>query len=155
MAAVGGTQTTKLLPHNFMAFFKQEAVYQGAATYLPNGHKLTLDFVSAGLDGYIATEVGYVINQIRSAISQRIGGWVEVTEAEYLAELKKKASPQPAQRGFRSLNAGMFQPQRGSSADEAAAVVAAIAAKPDPITPPTPEQMRLPARPRVGKMVKA
>lgn len=131
-----------------MARFKQESATTG--TYLPNGHRITLDFILDDTqDGYLSSDNGYVVNQIRQAIATRSGGWVEISEAEYEEALKKKVNPPSHIRNRRKLNAGMLQQSlRASPVDSVAAVVS----KPDPITVPKPEQMKLPARPMVGKL---
>lgn len=135
-----------------MALFKQQSALSGC--FLPSGHRINLDFILDDTgDGYLATENGYVVNQIRSAIKARNGGWVEVTQSDYDEAVKKKANPKPVRRGYRNLNAGMFQPQLSPAKVEGADSVAAIVAKPDPITVPTVEQLRV--KPRVGKMVPA
>lgn len=135
-----------------MAYFRQQSMYTGMTVGLPNGHKVSVDFVLEDTkEGYIASENGYVVNQIRTAINAHSGGWEEISEADYHEAVKKKANPAPAKsRGFRKLNAGMFQPNR---AGEGAAFAAAAAKKPEPIAVPKPEEMKLPPRPRVGKLV--
>jgi hypothetical protein len=136
-------------------WFRQDATREPTAL-LPNGQSIRLDFVEDEEQaGYLATANGYIINQIRAAIASHSGGWVEVTEADYLAALKKKLKPNPSwlkRQRARGLTAGVFQPREtgGLGAQSAEAIVAA---KPDPITVPTPEQLKLPPRPRVGKLV--
>jgi hypothetical protein len=129
-------------------WFKLEAA-NGLSVTLPSGHRLSVDFIDdETLDGYLASENGFIVNQIRSAIGERRGGWVEISQSDYDAAVKKKASP-PSKRSLRRLNAGMFQPRVNRSED---AAFAEVGARPDPIAVPTKEQMKLPPRPRVGKM---
>jgi hypothetical protein len=133
-----------------VSFFMQEAALHGA--YLGNGHKLALDFVLDDTqNGYISTENGYIVSQIRASIASRSGGWLEISEAEYADALKKKALPPSPKSKFRNLNAGMFQP-RVNQEEAALSAAGTVASKPDPIAVPTAEQMKLPPRPRVGKI---
>lgn len=130
-----------------MAHFKQESVTHGTTALLPNGQRVGLDFVDDGLDGYLASDNGYVVNQIRAAIASHTGGWLEITQADYEEALKKKLHPDPSRkRKLQSLSAGMFRPKLDAPVD-----LAAVVAKPEPIKVPPAEQLRVPARPKVGK----
>jgi hypothetical protein len=131
-------------------WFKQEAATNGLSVALPSGHRVSLDLIDdETLDGYLATLNGFVVNQIRSAIAERRGGWLEISEGAYNEAVKKKAQPPSRKANLRRLNAGMFQPRVNRSED---AAFAEVGARPDPIAVPTKEQMKLPPRPRVGKM---
>lgn len=135
-----------------MAWFKQEAAQDG--TFLPNGHRVTLDLILDDGDGYLATENGFVVNQVRAAIASKSHGWVEITEADYNEAVKKKANPvnrKSARNRLNGLNAGMFQPRESVQV----APFAEVVNKPDPIQVPKPEEFKIPPRPRVGKMVNA
>lgn len=133
-------------------WFRQDAIREPVAG-LPDGSTVRLDFVlDDEQSGWLSTESGYVVNQIRTAIAARSYGWAEVTEAEYNDALKKKAHPSPRWLKRRRLTAGMFQP-RANQDEGAQSVEAIVGAKPDPISVPTADQLKLPPRPRVGKMV--
>lgn len=128
-----------------MAFFEQEIANAGA--YLPNGHKIECDFILDTGQGFLATNIGYVVQQIRQAVAARNGGWLEISEDGYNEAVKKKAEP-PSKQRLRKLNAGMLQADQESRA----ALAAAVAAKPEPVKPPTADQMKIPSRPRLGKV---
>lgn len=136
-------------------WFKQDSVREPKAS-LPDGASVRLDFVlDETQEGFLATCVGYVVNQIRTAIASNSHGWSEISEAEYNDAVKKKSSPSSQwlkRQRARGLTAGMFQP-RVNQDEDAQSAAAIVAAKPDPISVPTAEQLKLPPRPRVGKMV--
>lgn len=126
-------------------YFKKEV---SANIYAPNGRKILADFELDG-DGFIATDNGFVATEIKNAISRQIGGFVEISEAEYQEAEKKKGLSTPREpetlgsvlkERSNFLNPPVAQPvanvERGIGPP-----------KPEPARVPTPEELR----PRRGR----
>lgn len=112
--------------------------------WLPDGRKITVDFVGADGDGWIASDVGYINHQIGLAVQQGVGGWVAATEAEYEAAVKKKANaPESSKRNslFRA-NAPFNHNRNAGPAGRGSSIEVPVSPKADPIRVPTPDQMK-------------
>lgn len=125
--------------------------------YLPNGKKITCDFVYDDRS-WMASSIGFVNLQIENAIQRHIGGWCESSQDRYETALKKKASNSTGtkkQQWFRPDQRSLNQPRHnlGAVAGSVATkrgIEVPVQPRPDPIRVPTPEQMR----PRKGPIPK-
>lgn len=126
-----------------------------AACFLPDGRKITCEFVGVDGRGYLATELGYYISQINTAIQRRIGGWAAIDAATYTEALKKKQSSDsspvpPKQPAWFRRDPSLARERRravvGGNAPRGIEVP--VAPRPEPLRVPAAEEMK----PRSGRM---
>lgn len=90
-----------------MRYFSKAIPSRPLAT--PKGTPIVFEKIDDRQPGYLATEDGYLIAELESAIQRRVGGISRSTESEYTAFLNKKKAlaslpPPPPQRGLSALN---------------------------------------------------
>lgn len=113
-----------------MPYFKKEI--PETPVYLPVGKAITFEAIDRDY-GYLATNDGYVIDQLQKLISSRRGGVSEITQAEYEEWVQKKTqlSLQPLQPRQRTTigpqGRNQLRNQAGAVVPDAASVVGVMA----------------------------
>jgi hypothetical protein len=82
-----------------MAYFKKEC--PKTPFWLSNGHKIQFTNIVVGNFGFAEINNPDTVNDIRAAMANSIGGFTEITKAEYEDGVKKKESTKTSLKPWR------------------------------------------------------